>query len=53
MNSENTSKPGRKEDRLKIESDSWEDAVKQALDKRKPKAGWPEPEETKGKTEDD
>lgn len=39
--SENVPKPGPNPDRLKIDGD-WEKSVKEALDKPKPEAGWPE-----------
>lgn len=39
-------KHGPKEDRLKIKGD-WEDAVKKALQTKRPDEGWPEPEEGK------
>lgn len=34
---------GPKPDRVKIDMD-WEDAVEKALEKKRPKEGWPEPE---------
>ena len=36
--------PGPKPDRLHIDGD-WEEAVKKALKKKRPKEGWPSPEE--------
>jgi len=35
-------KPGPEPERLKIDGD-WKDAVKKALNKPKPPAGWPDP----------
>jgi hypothetical protein len=34
-------KSGRKEDRLKIESQNWEEAIGKALKKKRPQQGWP------------
>lgn len=36
-------RPGPKAERVKIEGD-WEDAIDQALDKKRPKEGWPKPD---------
>jgi hypothetical protein len=41
MASNSKKKPGPEPDHLKIESD-WEEAVKKALTKEKPKEGWPD-----------
>ena len=42
-----TQKPGPKEDRVKIDMD-WEDAMKKALEKERPKDGqWPKPDKDK------
>ena len=41
MTSKENQKPGPKPDRVKID-ENWEDAVKKALDKPRPKEGWPE-----------
>ena len=41
-------KPGPKPDHLRLEGD-WEEAVKKALAKEKPKEGWPEQEKPKDK----
>ena len=46
-----TSKTGPKPDHLKIDGD-WEDAMKKAMGKEKPKEGWPKDEE-KGEKEGD
>jgi hypothetical protein len=47
MNSMSKKKqPGPDPERLKIEGD-WEDAVKKAMGKKRPKEGWPEPEHDK------
>lgn len=35
-------KPGPDPENLKIDEDSWENAVKKAITKKKPKDGWPE-----------
>lgn len=37
------SKPGPDPERVKLDK-PWEDAVKDALKKKRPKDGWPEPE---------
>lgn len=37
-------KPGPKPDRVKIDED-WEEAVRKALKKKRPKDGWPKPED--------
>ena len=37
-------KPGPVPDHLRVERDDWEDAVKKALDKKRPPSGWPKPE---------
>lgn len=36
-------KPGPDPDHLKLEGD-WEDAMKKALEKKRPKEGWPKPD---------
>lgn len=36
-------RPGPKPDHLKIDV-PWEDAVKKALEKKRPEGGWPDPE---------
>lgn len=48
---EPTLRPGPEPERLKIDRDNWEDAVKDALRKKKSEGGWPkdcEPETKKG-----
>jgi len=40
MANKKPNKPGPNPDRLKIDAD-WEDAMKDALGKKKPKEGWP------------
>ena len=35
--------PGPTPDRLKLDGVTWEDAVKKALEKKRPKEGWPKP----------
>lgn len=42
-------KTGPKEDRIKIDED-WEEAMKKALEKKRPEDGWPKPE--KGESEE-
>ena len=44
--------PGPEADRLKLDEDEWGDAVKKALEKKRPDEGWPEPEEGKPGRED-
>jgi len=39
--------PGPEPDRLKLDEEDWEEAVKQAMQKKRPKGGWPD--EKKGK----
>lgn len=34
-------KPGPNPDKLKIDDENWEDAAKTAIQKKKPKEGWP------------
>lgn len=38
-------RPGPDPERLKIDEEDWEDAVKRALEKEKPEEGWPEDQE--------
>ena len=41
MMTNNENRPGPKRKRVKIEGD-WQDAVKKALEKERPREGWPE-----------
>ena len=52
MAKESKDKPGPRPDHLKLDGD-WEDSVKKALGKKRPKEGWPEPQDGKGKAKDD
>jgi hypothetical protein len=45
-------KPGPDPDHLKLEGD-WEDAVKKALEKKRPKDGWPDPPADRDIDQDD
>lgn len=40
----NKRKSGPEPDRLKIDDMSWQEAMGKAIEKEKPKEGWPEPE---------
>jgi hypothetical protein len=43
--SENKGVPGPDPERVKLPHKKWEDAVREALDKKRPKDGWPEDRE--------
>ena len=38
---------GPKPDHLKLDEDSWQDAMGKAMKKKRPKEGWPKPEKEK------
>lgn len=44
MNTSSTKRPGPRPDRLKVDKD-WEEAVADALKKKRPDGGWPEPKD--------
>ena len=46
--SEEKPKPGPEADRLKLEGD-WQEKIGQAVQKKRPKDGWPKPEKVKAK----
>lgn len=48
MDEEKKTPPGPEPERVRIDGD-WEDAVKRALKKPRPKGGWPKPEPEKGR----
>ena len=47
--SKDKKKRGPKPNRLKIEDESWENAIKKAIQKKKPKNGWPKNSKKKSK----
>jgi hypothetical protein len=44
--------PGPEPERLKLAEDDWEEAVKEALKRPKPKVGWPKPVDSEGESEE-